>query len=171
MPKECENLQDAGPKCEPQFSTRRIFIMGGRAQSATSIPDGWDRVHGGIVPPKGSRKREMTVLMNDIWSTTATDKGAGDSWFLEQPGCIVPQHDQILYNGRQANYCEDDDDCVLNSKCDLAKKTCVCQMWSPRERHATTAFQGRLYVMGGVTYRDVQACERRRRTKKAPRGT
>lgn len=62
LPSLCNNLDaDDNPECAPIFEMRRIFVMGGRARALSDMPLGWERIHGGIVPPRGSRKRELTV--------------------------------------------------------------------------------------------------------------
>jgi hypothetical protein len=75
------------------------------------------------------------------------------------PGESVNQHlvqDMPRY-GTKEDACETDADCWGNTKCEgLGRdKTCVCQMWSPREHHAAVSHQwpgdssSTLYVVGG----------------------
>lgn len=43
------------------YLTQRVFVLGGRARLYTNLPEGWERIHGGVLPPRGSRRREYTV--------------------------------------------------------------------------------------------------------------
>eukprot|EP00941_MAST-03F_sp_MAST-3F-sp1_P004192 g4192.t1 len=152
---------------EPQ---KLLFVIGGLARSGRDIVEGWERMHAGIEPPRGSRWREEAVLMNDIWSTPEDDPGT--VWTLEQAGCTHPQSDLILGNGTRDASCrcpteENPEyalDCKLNTKCEpcdtpgVTRGTCTCQMWSPRERHAVAVYDGKMWVMGGITYGERQTC-------------
>ena len=45
------------------------------------------------------------------------------------------------YYGRMQDRCLVDTDCKGYAKCDTALRTCVCLMWSPRERHAVASYK------------------------------
>jgi hypothetical protein len=77
----------------------------------------------------------------------------------EAPGESVNQHlvqDMPRY-GTLADACESDSDCWGDAICEALgrDKTCVCQLWSPREHHAAVSHQwsgddaSSLYVAGG----------------------
>lgn len=55
--------------------------------------------------------------------------------------------------GSRVSTCSSDADCVAarlgDAKC--VRGACVCQHWSPRERHAAAEFDDALYVVGGQT--------------------
>lgn len=132
----------------------KIFVMGGRARALEDIPE--REAIGGIIGARG-RWREKSVLMSDVWLTTD-----GSSWTLVNPGCYVPQADLTDPPGVWSQECATDADCqqrrLGSTRC--VSGSCVCSMWSPRERFAAAAVGTTLYVMGGVTYITQQRCAR-----------
>ena len=74
-------------------------------------------------------------------------------------------------NGKREASCSSDLDCKMDSHCDLALRTCVCNMWSPRESFATAVFTittegddgapiytDYIFVVGGFTYVNQKKC-------------
>ena len=79
-----------------------------------------------------------------------------EQWNLLNPGCSVPQADNIVFGGDPLNACNSNKDCYGNALC--VKKTCVCQMWQGRERFAVTAFNNSLWVFGGYVGITLDKC-------------
>ena len=145
---------------------RQVFILGGRARAMEDIP--LDESLSSI--PDGNRKRwrERTLLMNDVWTTED-----GENWNMANPGCDEnsPQNKLVIYNGHAKSVCRIDSDCFGNARC--ISRTCICNMWSPRERHAAVVYpdqqkvtekcaasgpEQRIYVFGGFSRRYTQRC-------------
>jgi len=171
-------------KCDPQndpypgrmWSPRRdfaavgfrrlVFLFGGRSRAMEDIP--LDESMSSIPDGNRKRRRERTLLMNDVWFTED-----GENWDMANPGCdeYSPQNKLVIYNGHAKSICKFDSDCFGNARC--VSKTCICDMWSPRERHAVVVFpdqpdvtesckptgpESRMYIFGGYTRRYTQIC-------------
>ena len=148
---------------------RKVYLMGGRARPLnTDIPP-WQS-SGGILNGARVRNREMAVLLGDIWSTTD-----GEKWDLVTPGCLTdtPQPDLVRKQGHVRANCRRDADCKGPATCRPPHMTCVCDMWSPRERHAVAVYpeqpelpqvcgptgpESRMWVFGGFGWQHTQQC-------------
>jgi hypothetical protein len=142
-----------------------IWVMGGRARESVQLPE--SRSVGGIFNPKVedvtspianeqkfTNHREASVLKSDVWKSRD-----GVTWELVTPGCKSPQKDLVAAGnpaghkvGKKEAQCVTDSDCYLPAELcmDLnGTSTCVCNMWSPREQHQASVFNGYMYVVGG----------------------
>jgi hypothetical protein len=130
----------------------KLFVLGGRARALENIPA--SEAIGGIVIP-GSRLRERSILMSDVWMSLD-----GDSWTLITPGCYVHQPGIVILKGLGVQKCTSTTECWVKklgaTRCNSG--VCECTMWSPREQHAAAAVGDALYVMGGLTYVPAQQC-------------
>jgi len=149
----------------------KIFLFGGLTQLSVDLPSGWERMHGGITPPRGTSLRYPEVAMNDVWVSRS-----GKTWDLVTPGCLphVHQKDITLETsgyGRKEASCTSDLDCKMDSHCDVALGSCVCNMWSPRENFASAVFTittegddgapiftDHIFVVGGFTHVNQNKC-------------
>ncbi|CAM9616448.1 unnamed protein product, partial [Laminaria digitata] len=138
----------------------RIIVLGGRAREISDMSR--DRTVGGILSPRietgpfYSTWREPSFLKNDVWASD----DEGSTWTLINPGCHAPQAEDVLAGnadvgkyGISSNECSTDSDCYGVGLCEdvggTGYTTCVCPMWSPRELHAATVHEGKMYVVGG----------------------
>jgi hypothetical protein len=178
-------------------SLRRIlYVIGGRAVSGEDMAE--VETVGGILNPhfqdtpkrarealkhskyggaRGTRWREKTVLMNDVW--ISIDGGIG--WRLANPGCLVPQGGARRSAGTKdyrreppidrtatglpfekmgavGEQCNKTKDCYGDSLC--VQDRCVCEGPSPRESHALTIDEqaGTIFLYGGFTDRRLHNC-------------
>jgi len=148
-----------------------IFVIGGMSHLSIDLPIGWERMHGGIAPPRGKSLRYPGVAMNDVWTSTN-----GKVWELVTPGCLPHVHQRDITSetdgfGLRQAACTTDSDCYMHSTCDVSLGTCVCNMFSPRENFATAVFrmvregddgapifQDYIFVTGGFTYVSQNKC-------------
>eukprot|EP00939_MAST-03C_sp_MAST-3C-sp1_P003231 g3231.t1 len=181
-PQPClSSLQQTTTRWLPRYNHRAvvmtvnnrqtIFVIGGMSHLSIDLPAGWERMHGGIAPPRGKSPRYPGVAMNDVWTSTN-----GKAWTLQTHGCLphVHQRDLVIategYGLREAS-CTSDADCYMHSSCDVALGTCVCDMFSPRENFATAVFRivtegddgapiftTHIFVTGGFTYVAQKMC-------------
>lgn len=147
-----------------------LWVMGGRARELARLPE--ENSIGGIKTPRirdinrdnfgvnfnqrFTNQREVSVYKSDVWKSRD-----GETWELVTPGCRAPQINLVpegnALDGKQGtleNACTSDEDCFSPAeKCQDENGrgyfTCVCQMWSPRELHTVTAYNGYIYVVGG----------------------
>ena len=126
--------------------------------------------------PFNSAWREASVLKNDVWLSndegvtwTMANAGCHDPQeeliLAGQPyvDTKVPQNVKVtqyedgrVYHGTAAASCETDADCYPQlapspGRCKQLgdAKTCVCNMWSPREHHSAAIMGNYIYVTGG----------------------
>eukprot|EP00606_Chrysophyceae_sp_TOSAG23-5_P001461 GSChrysophyteH2.ASY1.ANO1.245.1 assembled CDS len=144
-----------------------IYVMGGRAREFKVMSE--ERSIGGVIGPRAGEipfvgenrlqrfttKREASVYKNDVWKSRD-----GIAWSLVTPGCRAPQFSLIAQGnvaqgkwGLESMKCDSDADCWGAESCSTARKTCECQMWTPREQHAAVVFSGAMYVSGGYAAR------------------
>ena len=144
-----------------------IYLMGGRAREFVILPE--ERAVSGILDPRvkeipfiGENKlqrfttrREASVPKNDVWKSRD-----GIAWSLVTPGCKAPQYNLVAQGnvaegkwGLESMSCESDADCWGAESCSLERKTCVCNMWTPREQLAVTVFGNFMYISGGYASR------------------
>jgi hypothetical protein len=150
-----------------------LWVLGGRARESVELPR--SRMVGGVIDPLvedvgGTTKnveqrftnlREASVLKSDVWRSQD-----GRTWELVTPGCKAPQLNLVAAgnrandkHGKESERCTTDEDCYGPSeKCqqigaDENVRTCVCQMWSPREQHQAAVYGDYMYVMGGYASR------------------
>lgn len=109
--------------------------MGGRARDLRDIP--LDESVGGVLNNYRGRWREKVVLMGDIWSTED-----GEKWTLVTPGCPTdsPHNALVRKQGHVRANCATDVDCKGAASCRGPHRTCICDIWSPRERHAVAVY-------------------------------
>ena len=179
---KCPNDDPTTPAPPVMWSPRRhhtglyfngfLWVFGGRAREFIELPE--IRSVGGILHPRvediprtaANRKqrfttqREASVYKSDVWKSAD-----GLSWTLVTPGCRhgVNQQNQIASGnpaqgkwGSKEYQCDPgkgNADCYGAEKCDVDKKTCVCDMWSPREQHAVAAHSSYMYLSGGYVSR------------------
>ncbi|OWZ21622.1 hypothetical protein PHMEG_0003795 [Phytophthora megakarya] len=149
-----------------------LFVFGGRARE--HFPVSQVQLRGGTGPanlaPYNARWLEFAVLKNDVWRSS----DAGSSWKLVTPGCAYPQSALVHQASRPELQCEDDDQCEGDGSCQVDEVTstgfCVCNMWSPREFHAVTVFNGALYLSGGYALVEVGNCGIEENVRKRPSG-
>ena len=159
---------------EAVYWKKKVWVLGGRARSFEDIPE--DETVGGIGGRIGaagapssfqSRWREKTRLVNDVWSMSPLTK----EWVLVNPGCRPNVHhaSEKYKTGTRSSSCAESDDCYGDSDCRCQDgsteikrcrgfATCVCNIWSPRERHSAAVQNGHLYVAGGIVNVESQMC-------------
>lgn len=144
-----------------------IYLMGGRAREFQVLTE--ERSISGIIGPRikeipfvgenklqrFTTKRETSLSKSDVWKSRD-----GITWNLVTPGCKAPQYNLVAQGnvaegkwGVKAMACESDADCWGAESCSMERKTCVCNMWTPREQHAVAVFGGHMYVSGGYASR------------------
>ena len=144
-----------------------IYLMGGRAREFQVLTE--ERSVSGVIGPRVGEipyvgqnllqrfttKRETSVAKSDVWRSRD-----GSDWQLVTPGCKAPQYNLVAQGnvaegkwGVRSMACESDRDCWGAESCSLERKTCVCNMWTPREQHAVAVFGGFMYVSGGYASR------------------
>lgn len=152
-----------------------IYVLGGRSREFVELAN--DRSVGGIVHPrvadvpyegenslqKMTTVREAIVYKSDVWKSQD-----GESWELVTPGCKANSDNLVAFgNSQTVKYgtaeraCTSEADCYGGESCDTNKKTCICQMWSPREQHAIAIFDEKMYISGGYAsrlYSDQTGC-------------
>lgn len=144
-----------------------IILMGGRARSFQRM-SGEELTGGFIGNPydPGVTRRERTLLVNDVW--VSHDEAM--TWDFNNPGCFINQLEHLKEPGAQTQQCTTNNDCwkagLGNAHCvpwretDPTYRVCACKHWSPRERFSATAFNGTLYVTGGLTTTSEFKCGR-----------
>ena len=141
--------------------------MGGRAREYVELSE--IRSVGGIIGPrvkdvpyvgenqlqKFTTQREASVYKSDVWRSAD-----GLTWTLVTPGCKAPQNSLVAQGneeeekwGHANQACTSDSDCYGGESCSSERKTCICQMWTPREQHAVVVFGDHMYVSGGYASR------------------
>ena len=99
-------------------------------------------------PQKFTTQREASVY-NDVWKSAD-----GLSWTLVTPCCRRHRTLSWLRATRRRKWghanqaCNSDSDCYGGESCSSERKTCICQMWTPREQHAVVVFGEHMYVSG-----------------------
>ncbi len=149
------------------FFKGELYVMGGRAREYVELAE--NRSVGGIIGPrvkdvpyvgenqlqKFTTQREASVYKSDVWRSAD-----GLTWTLVTPGCKAPQNSLVAQGneeetkwGHANQACTSDNDCYGSESCSAERKTCVCQMWTPREQHAVVVFGEHMYVSGGYASR------------------
>lgn len=107
-------------------------------------------------------ERQRAVLLSDVWISND-----GVTWDFTNPGCWVPQQDQVKAPGTfqaatEGGSCSTDFDCwkAKHGDATCVNGFCVCRHWSARERFAAVAVDERIYIAGGVRYSQQFLCGR-----------
>lgn len=117
----------------------------------------------GAINQVHTTQREAAIPKSDVWKSVD-----GKHWVLVTPGCKAPQSSLVPdgnprdgKHGKAIYVCSSDEDCYGAEICDVARKTCVCNMWTSREQHAVAVYGDFIYLTGGYAsflYSQRSAC-------------